>query len=723
MRFPLLSEALLLLLVNVVFAPSPSYALSAPLSLAGSFGLRGLGGNCLDVSYANRNPGAKVDASSCNGTPAQLFTFKNGTIQSAWGQCLEVLNESAGTLDWGACNGTPSQVWKQAGEQIIGLNGKCLDVQYGNPAPGTAVDLAGCNSTLAQNWQIIDAPTILTAAGSKCLDILNGSTNPGARLQIYECNRGENAQLFTFTSAGEIRNHAGECLDVMYGNAPGGQVQMSACNGTDSQRWTRDDRRLISSLKSVYSLTGYCLSTVQSFNPGAPEVESGLDRTPVGVAPCSGHESQQWIAADLFQNAPATLLIVTSDAFQPSFNGFVTHKQAIGIATTVVTMSTVRSTFPANDDALSLKKAIEFYYRNYGTTYVLLGGDTSQVPIRYRRVLDGGGGTQSFIFSDLYYANLYSGHMPNYGFHGAFDTWDANGDGLYNDQSWDNPLANPDNVDGFPDIAVGRIPAYSSTVLQTILTKIIAYENGPGLAGIYYGLAADACYPGYSGISDIANSIGINQPGAFAEETDKTINGQLCNTAPNGWTTDTPQWGEFQSAFDKAQWSWVVYVGHGGPAGWGYYGTYNSGQIVALSNSQLYPIVVASACQTAAFAQIPQQQPLSYRPSVYDPNASQYSQPNIGSQFLFNSNGGAIAYIGENIVQQDPQGVDFTKKLFYQYKKNGYGRLGDIWRLAQQSWFDANFTTPVFDNHFAEPRIFLGTFNLLGDPSMRLAVN
>lgn len=54
-----------------------------------------------------------------------------------------------------------------------------------------------------------------------------------------------------------------------------------------------------------------------------------------------------------------------------------------------------------NDDALSLKYAIEDYYRNFGTKYVLLGGDSSQVPMRYRAGLDGNNVTHYFHFSDL----------------------------------------------------------------------------------------------------------------------------------------------------------------------------------------------------------------------------------------------------------------------------------------------------------------------------------
>jgi hypothetical protein len=713
-------------LAQLLFSPSAPEALPAPGALTEPFGLQGLGGNCLDVQFANPNPETPVDNGKCNGSQAQVFRFVGSTIRSVWGQCLDVLrgDAAAGALDWTTCNGTASQNWHQVGQQILGLSAKCLDVQFGNSAPGATVDLASCNGTPAQNWQVINAPTILNGVGSKCLDVINSNTQPGARLQIFECNRGRNAQLFTFTAAGEIRNSAGLCLDLMFGNAQAGQVQMTTCNGTSSQQWLRQGRELRGP-NSPQGLFGNCLSTVASYNANSPLLEAGADHTAVGLAPCSGVEAQQWLTSDLFQNGPSTLVIITSEGFQDTFASFIAHKNSIGIASTLLTMKSIDQDFPASDDALSLKKAIEFYYRNYGTNYVLLGGDTSQVPIRYRRTLDGGGITQSFVFSDLFYANLYSGHHPSSGFHGDFDSWDSNGNGLYNEQVWTDPLANPDNVDGFPDVAVGRIPAYDSTALQTILSKIIAYEmlnpalSGPGFPPSgRYGWAADACYPGsYAAVSQVATGIGVSlsSGSAFAEET-----GGQCNpTLPgSGWTIDTQGWTSFLSAVNGNNFEFITYIGHGGSIGWGYYESFNAGHVAQLTNRDSV-IMIAAACQTAQFANVPVSQPLTYRPSVYDSNAVNYSKPSIGSQLLFKSNGGAVVYIGENEVEQDDVGTNFAQILFSQ-RNNGYSRLGDVWRMALQVWFNNNFDTPGFDPHFSPPRIFGGTMNLLGDPSMQL---
>src|SRR6185503_9312569 len=103
----------------------------------------------------------------------------------------------------------------------------------------------------------------------------------------------------------------------------------------------------------------------------------------------------------------------------------------------------------------------------------------SHFPVRYRQVqqvpknanLDG-----TYNPSELYYANLYAGHAPGKDAgdplqitHSAsFDSWDASGNGIYNEQHWkdDAVTYNPDSVDGCPDVAVGRVPAHTPQEVQ-----------------------------------------------------------------------------------------------------------------------------------------------------------------------------------------------------------------------------------------------------------------
>ncbi len=691
-------------------------------------------GDCLEVRGANSQSGAMAGINTCNGMPSESFTMNlNGTLTNFTGNCLDASNISALVFD--TCNGKPAQQWQQKGTWLVGAGGNCARSQTGFLL--NRIVMLACDGSATGNWQIINTPTVLEGAGTKCLDIPNGSTSAGAPLQLYECNHSPESQIFTFTAADEIRNLSGECLDVPAGDATSGQVQMWPCNGGTNQKWHRQGRQIVSSLSDGKSLFGLCVSTVASFDRGSAALESAKDHTAVGLAPCDGTTAQQWIEPDLFHYGPATLLVVTSDAFAPTFAPFISHKLAIGVLTKLLTMSQVAAAYPApftqvsgfkgNDDALSLKYAIEDHYRNFGTKYVLLGGDNSQVPMRFRGGLNGDNVTHYFAYSDLYYANLYSGHSPGSGFHSGFDNWDANGNGYYDEMKWSDPLPNPDNVDGFPDVAIGRIPAYSDAVLEATLNKIIAYENlnpvygGSGFPPVgRFGWIADTCYGGSdSDISQISRK--ANQQDLFifpfAEEIGDNNGACLPFSSPGLWIKDNANWGLLENAIQNNNYEFLTYVGHGGATVWGYNGGWNWSQTSALTN-KYQPVVFAAACQTSQIAEDFGSHPDGVFPPIYDPNASNASAVSISSLFLFNQSGGAVGYIGENLVMQDDAGTGFMGYLFSE-QANGYARLGDMYRMAQQDYFNANFYNSTYDPHFSAPRLYLGTMVLLGDPSMR----
>ena len=145
------------------------------------------------------------------------------------------------------------------------------------------------------------------------------------------------------------------------------------------------------------------------------------------------------------------------------------------------TSSSLKKYFPGKDDQESIKHAVLFAYENLSTKYLMLGGDAHMFPVRYRFVHDISKNYDKnpanipnahvptdgdYVPSDNYYVNLYhhGGTYPSMT-KGPFDDWDANGNGLYNEGTWVdmNSLTktNPDNVDGYPDLAVGRVPAHT----------------------------------------------------------------------------------------------------------------------------------------------------------------------------------------------------------------------------------------------------------------------
>ncbi|MFC0842516.1 ricin-type beta-trefoil lectin domain protein [Streptomyces noboritoensis] len=122
------------------------------------------------------------------------------------------------------------------GQLRSGVAGKCLDVNGGNSANGTAVQLWSCNGSDAQLWSAYSDGT-LRALG-KCLDATGLGTANGTKIQIWDCNGGTNQQWQAYN--GGYRNPvSGRCLDDPGGStADGTQQVLWDCNGGVNQQWT-----------------------------------------------------------------------------------------------------------------------------------------------------------------------------------------------------------------------------------------------------------------------------------------------------------------------------------------------------------------------------------------------------------------------------------------------------------------------------------------------------
>jgi Ricin-type beta-trefoil lectin domain len=119
---------------------------------------------CLDVLDNNPDPGSTMDDWPCNNLTNQTFMFTQNHQIMFDGLCLDVLdaNVSMGQVHMQDCNGTDAQAWDfvrgSNGDITIqsqlwdGFTPTCLDIYGDHNTPGTTVDLADCNGTMAQAW-------------------------------------------------------------------------------------------------------------------------------------------------------------------------------------------------------------------------------------------------------------------------------------------------------------------------------------------------------------------------------------------------------------------------------------------------------------------------------------------------------------------------------------------------------------------------------------------
>ncbi|WP_042380706.1 ricin-type beta-trefoil lectin domain protein [Streptacidiphilus melanogenes] len=124
-------------------------------------------------------------------------TGGGGAVTGYQGLCLD--DRSASTANFNpiqvyTCNGTPAQQWTfvQAGTTLHVL-GKCLDINGGGTADGTTVDLYDCNNTGAQVWIPQSNGELYNPQSNKCLDD-TGYGGSGTQVQIWDCADTANQQ-------------------------------------------------------------------------------------------------------------------------------------------------------------------------------------------------------------------------------------------------------------------------------------------------------------------------------------------------------------------------------------------------------------------------------------------------------------------------------------------------------------------------------------------------
>ncbi|MEW2417876.1 ricin-type beta-trefoil lectin domain protein [Streptomyces sp. NPDC046866] len=119
---------------------------------------------------------------------------------------------------------------------VTGLSGKCLDVENGQTADGTPVQLQSCNESRPQQWRI--SGNTVQALG-KCL------TADSGKARLSACNTADARQQFTYKAADKtlVSQTTGQCLTVPNANdADGNDLAISDCQtGSAAQQWAFSD--------------------------------------------------------------------------------------------------------------------------------------------------------------------------------------------------------------------------------------------------------------------------------------------------------------------------------------------------------------------------------------------------------------------------------------------------------------------------------------------------
>ncbi|MEJ2721791.1 MAG: C25 family cysteine peptidase, partial [bacterium] len=149
-------------------------------------------------------------------------------------------------------------------------------------------------------------------------------------------------------------------------------------------------------------------------------------------------------------------VVITSASMVQSFGILVDRKTMHGLSATTVTTDWIADNYEGVDLQEQIRNFIKDAYENWGTVWVLLGGDTNVIPARMTYAMDCEmGGANNQIPCDLYYADLDG-------------DWNANGNAIYGEVT--------DDVDMYPDVFVGRAPFGDEYEASGWVMKLMDYE-------------------------------------------------------------------------------------------------------------------------------------------------------------------------------------------------------------------------------------------------------
>lgn len=356
-------------------------------------------------------------------------------------------------------------------------------------------------------------------------------------------------------------------------------------------------------------------------------------------------------------------LLITTDAFAPSFQPLVDWRTKQGFKGELLTVSNISSAYSGRDVPEKIRNAILYYFQNRGLIFVVLGGDNQFVPKRGVYVYISSSYTETNMPCDLYYSDLTG-------------SWDGDHDNVFGE------VPN-DSIDFYPDIYVGRASVSNTTQANTFVNKILTFEKNPPPEYLKRILLPSVMlFPSYNWHGHI-------------------VNDSIANITPAGWTdrsiidptSTTPMRDSLNNGFEFCH-----VPAHGNETG---FYTQSGTQIygVSTANSQTNGnklfILNSIACHSGAF---------------------DYSSGDCLAEAMMNNpNGGAVATIqNSRYGWGDPPNLgpsEWMDVKFFDFLINKDSFLIGIAHARSKSMYTAQAGDGVW-------RWCIYELNLFGDPAM-----
>jgi len=376
--------------------------------------------------------------------------------------------------------------------------------------------------------------------------------------------------------------------------------------------------------------------------------------------------------------SPVDMVIITTAEQESVYVRLAEFHTRTGISTVVRTVDWILQNYPRESDvAETIRSFIRDAAAAWGTAYVLVGGDTDAIPIRYTRTVFGTPGGEE-IPTDLYYSDLDG-------------NWDADGDGYYGEAEFADTTSN-DHVDLFPDVWVGRLPSTDAATAAVMVDKTLNYLSNPP-PGYVNGslLLGEVLFPSnwapgqaayYDGAEMCEDVVGRTPP-----------SGRLVRLYENSsaWPGSLPETKEAVRDSINAGFGLVHHVGHGyiNTMSMGLGGkTFSNSDVDQLQNGDRTFLLYAVNCTSCAV----------------DFNC-------IGERFLLNPGGGAVAACGVSRSAYALTSWDYQNEFYRLLYDEGVTDLGRTLALSRLPFIPSS----QVDN---ETRWTQFTLIYMGDPAL-----
>ncbi len=360
-------------------------------------------------------------------------------------------------------------------------------------------------------------------------------------------------------------------------------------------------------------------------------------------------------------------VIITSDNLVASFQLLADWKLKKGLSAKIIKTSYIYANYAGKDNQEKIRNFIIDAYQNWGTIWVLLGGDTDIIPTRKAFAFDCeyGDYSENYIPCDLYYSDLDG-------------DWNADGDDIYGEVD--------DDIDMYPDVFVGRASVENSSEATAFINKILTYEksapDGHELNMLYLAdiLWTDP-YTNSGDGKDLIDSLYV--PDRF-----DPITKLYMHFGNENYTSVMNALNKGQNIInhDGHAWYTVMVVGDG---------SLQNQDMDLLNNGPKYSILYSIGCWPAAFD--------------YDC---------IAEHFITNPNGGGVAFIGNSRYGWGSPGnavYGYSDRFDQQFYKHLF--IDNIYQIGNA----LSAAKSVYVPYAGQENVYRWCeyeVNLLGDPEM-----